>query len=168
MKDQSGSVVLHGLCFSSCLELLPWLPFMKDCDRKWTLPSPSCLWPWCFITAIETLTKIEIGTRSGVLLWQPWQSVLGRIVEGLWNFELEKLLTAQARWSFVETKKINLRAVQMMEAWLVTLQREVWAFFKDSIRVTCVIFWIKNCWSETFTLLGQLILVCWGWRLGCD
>ena len=37
---------------------------------------------------IETLTKTNSYQHSGVFLWQP-DHVLGRTVEGLWNFEPE-------------------------------------------------------------------------------
>ena len=56
----------------------------------------------------------------------PFCVVLGRIVERRWNFGLERSLSIQSPVScFMGAWKIRLlRAVPMMEAWLVTFQRE--------------------------------------------
>lgn len=52
-----------------------------------------CHWPWYFATEIETTTKREIGTRSGVFLVTDINMYSGIIVKGHWNFELEKPLS---------------------------------------------------------------------------
>lgn len=60
MRNKPLSGTLHGLCLWSCLQVptlldfLPWHPSVMDGNGLWCR---SCFWSWCFIAAIETLTK---------------------------------------------------------------------------------------------------------------
>jgi hypothetical protein len=77
-----------------------------------------------FIAAIETLRQMDTSV-VGYCCDRP-DHVLGRIVKGLLNFELEEPLSVK---SFVECSLVSwkirlLRAMQMMEVWLVKFQRK--------------------------------------------
>lgn len=60
---------LSALASGFCLEFIPWFPSMMECDQnvdvQLTLSPPSCLWPECFMAAIEN--KLEpMGSRDQV------------------------------------------------------------------------------------------------------
>lgn len=67
---------------------------------------------------------------------------MGRIVEGLCNFELEKPLSVKSSvsCSSVTWKTIILRAIQMMEAWLGKFGREAKVLLS---------FCVNNLWFES-------------------
>ena len=50
---------------------------------------------WCFITAIDTLTRTEAGPRTAWHCCDRPDHVLGRVVEGLWNLGLEKPVSVE-------------------------------------------------------------------------
>lgn len=60
--SSNPSVVLHQFLLCSfapipASRLLPWCPWMMDYKLKQTLDFLNVFWPWCYITAIETIMK---------------------------------------------------------------------------------------------------------------
>lgn len=72
----SASVPSSGSCLSSCLEVLPWLPFVMHCynlEAKISLPSLSYFWS-AFVMAAEKLLEQVMYTFG--LLWISLQWIL--------------------------------------------------------------------------------------------
>jgi hypothetical protein len=87
-RGKPVSSTLHGLCIISCLQapasapasrLLPRAPFLTPLDDEVSLSPTELNWPWCFITATESLTKIKVmpSLYSWVILFQQRSVVPG-------------------------------------------------------------------------------------------
>lgn len=72
----------------------------------------------------------------------------GWILKGLWNFGLEELLSVQRLVSCsAGTWKIKLlREMQMMGAWIMMFQKNIWESSWDSKTIAYLIF-LWNNWS---------------------
>ena len=102
---------------------------------------------------IETLTKTNWYQQSGVFLRQP-DHVLGRSVEGLWNFGLEDPFIKSSVRCCVGAWKIMLRTVQK-NGGLACETSE--GKLKSLFRAIAILEFHYS-----------MSLVSWGWRISCD
>lgn len=125
---------------------------MLKCNPKKPFLPQIAFWSWWFIAAIEMLTEINWHQHSGVLLWQIWL-FWRRILEGLWNFGVEKSLNMETSvWCFMGTCKIRISGeVQRVMACIQNVKRR----FKDSVRAICH-FLIEFPWLWFLELKNQL------------
>ena len=95
---------------------------MWKCKINEPVPSQLAFLSWCFIIAILTLSTVEMGLKiKGYCCNRTDHINLGKIMEELWNFGLEKSLSVQSSVDYsigVSTGRL-LSAVQMIEVWVV-------------------------------------------------
>lgn len=115
--------VLNGFCSCFCLHILVLSSFLsslseglwpENCKLWWTLS-----YQWCFIPTVGNLNKEKIGTRSVLLLWQIWLSII-RIVE-IWSrkpIEYSDLSGEKCRWWSLGFWSFRGKLESILQTWL--------------------------------------------------